>query len=367
MRIAFLGPSYPWRGGIAQFAQNMALKLCENEHEVMMFTFIHQYPALFFPASEQTETALSPPKLATQKILTPYNPWTWLTAIQDIKGWNPDVIIVSYWLPVMAPAFGFILRGLKKVRKLYLIHNIKFHEKWLFADKLTRYAMRPADGYITLSDTSARALQETNITIDSHKLLSLFHPVYEQLFIKNDKVHSHLFRILFFGFVKHYKGLDVLLNALPIVLKELPQIKLVIAGDIYGVQKPYREMIENLNLKDNVEAHFRYISDEEIEGFFTGCDVCILPYRSATQSGVAQMAFAYDVPVIASNVGGIEEVVRDGENGLLVEPENTQALADKIVEFYQKDYAEQFRNAIRKNNEQYSWDVFTQKLLEFLA
>lgn len=366
MRIAFLGPSYPWRGGIAQFAQNMAQKLLDSGHEIMMFTFIHQYPTLIFPGSEQIDKTSTPSKLATQKVLTPYNPITWITARQDINGWNPDVIIVSYWLPIMAPAFGFVLRGIKHAKKVYLIHNIKFHEKWLFADTLSRYAMSAANGYVTLSEITAGSLQQLNMIRPNQRLLNLFHPVYEQLFIKTEANHELTYRILFFGFVKHYKGLDVLLEAMAIVLKQLPDLKLVIAGDVYGTQKPYLEQIENLGIKASVEANFRYIAETEIERFFVNCDVCILPYRSATQSGVAQMAFAFDVPVIASNVGGIEEVVKDKVNGLLVEPENAQALADKIVEYYQNGYTVKFRDAIKENNVKYSWNSFTEKLLEFL-
>jgi len=366
MRIAFLGPSYPWRGGIAQFAQNLAEKLLGRQHEIMMFTFIHQYPALLFPGSQQFDETGKPPNLATQRILTPYNPFTWLSAVNDIKGWNPDALIVSYWLPFMAPAFGFIIRHLPKVKKIYLIHNARFHEKWLFAEQLTRYAMRPADGFITLSEASSKDLLKVIDQSAKDKILQLFHPVYEQLLLHQEQVQSHQKRILFFGFVKHYKGLDILLEAMPEVIKQIPELKLVIAGDVYGDKKVYWDKIIDLCLKDNVEAHFRYIPDEQIEGFFTGCDVCVLPYRSATQSGVAQMAFAYEVPVIATKVGGIEEVVIDGENGLLAEPENALDLAKKIIGFYSQDIASRFRDNIRSQNEQFSWDAFTKRVLDYL-
>ncbi len=364
MRIAFLGPSYPWRGGIAQFANTLGEKLLAQGNEVMMFTFRHQYPALFFPGGEQFDNSNQTIKLPTQRILTPYNPLTWFTSIHDIKGWNPDVVIVSYWLPFMAPAFGYILRFLKNTRKFYLIHNADFHEKWLFAKTLTKYAFNPADTFLTLSDTSTQTLQ--SLCKDA-KILQLFHPVYENILVHNDLSEEKKFNLLFFGFVKHYKGLDILLDALPLVIQKITKIKLTIAGDVYGDRSIYLNQIERLGLKDRVDVHFRYIPDQELEKFFAECDVCVIPYRSATQSGVVQMAFAYEKPVIATRVGGISEVVIDYENGFLVEPENPVALADKIVEFYEKDYIYKFQTAIQKRNQQYSWDSFTKKLLEFLS
>ncbi|MFO7659848.1 MAG: glycosyltransferase [Candidatus Cloacimonadaceae bacterium] len=366
MRIAFLGPSHPWRGGIAQFAQNLAAKLVENGQDVIMFTFIHQYPELFFPGTEQTETSTPKTVLPTQKILTPYNPLTWLSALHDIKAWNPDVLIVSYWIPIMAPAFGFMLRRLKQTRKIYLIHNVESHEKWLLSNVLTSFAMRSADAFITLSKVSTRALLNLINGLDRNKILQLFHPVYEYLHLNDTQEIAIKNKLLFFGFVKHYKGLDVLLQALAIAIKTNPTLKLVIAGDVYGDRKIYLDLIETLQLKDNVEIHFRYIADEEIEEFFTEADVCVLPYRSATQSGVAQLSFAFEVPVIATKVGGIEEVVRDGENGLLVEAENPQALAEKILSFYNENKMSCFVENIRTANRENSWDAFTSKLLDFL-
>lgn len=366
MRIAFLGPSHPWRGGIAQFAQNLAAKLAENGQDVIMFTFIHQYPELFFPGSEQTESSAPKTVLPTQKILTPYNPLTWLSALHDIRAWNPDVLIVSYWIPFMAPAFGFMLRHLKQTRKIYLIHNVDAHEKWLLSSALTRFAMRSADAFITLSKVSTQALVNLVKNLGRNRILELFHPVYEYLHLNDRQEVEIKNKLLFFGFVKYYKGLDILLQALAIAIKTNPALKLVIAGDIYGDRKIYLDLIDTLQLKDNVELHFRYIADEEIEGFFTESDVCVLPYRSATQSGVAQLSFAFEVPVIATRVGGIEEVVRDGENGLLVEAENPAALAEKILAFYHQNQMSVFVKNIRTANQENSWDAFTEKLLDFL-
>jgi D-inositol-3-phosphate glycosyltransferase len=362
MRIALLGPSFPWRGGIAQFANNLGVKLHAQGKEVMMFTFRHQYPSLFFPGGDQLDNSFQTIKLPTQRILTPYNPFTWLTSIHDIKGWNPDVIIISYWLPFMAPAFGFILSFLKGIRKIYLIHNADFHEKWLFANTLTHFAFKPVREYITLSNTSTQTLKGYS---DCFQIKQLFHPVYENILVQDEQEKKY--RLLFFGFIKHYKGLDILLDAMPAVIQKFPQIRLTIAGDVYGDKGVYLNQIERLGIKDKVDVHIKYIPDEQLETYFAECDLCVIPYRSATQSGVAQMAFAHEKPIIATRVGGISEVVIDGQNGFLVEPENPTALADKILEFYKNELGHKFKANIRQNNIQYSWDSFTQQLMEFLS
>lgn len=362
MRIAFLGPSYPWRGGIAQFAQNFAEKLAKNDNEIMMFTFINQYPPIIFPGGNQFEQGKKNFNMPTHRILTPYNPITWFSAIHDINGWDPDILIVSYWLPVFAPAYGFVLRHLKKCKIVFLIHNLDFHEKWPMADKLSKYALKPADYFLTLSTISTDKLKLLRFNRDN-QIIQLFHPVYEYINTQDQAIKDYK-RILFFGFIKHYKGLDILLEAMPKVIKEIPQIKLVIAGEVYGDNSLYIELIKKLNLVNNIESHFSYISDEQIEEYFLRSDVCVLPYRSATQSGVTQMSFAYEVPVIATRVGGIEETVKDYINGLLVEPNNPDTLADKIIEYYNSNIADKFHANIRKQNENFSWDTFTKRFLE---
>jgi D-inositol-3-phosphate glycosyltransferase len=367
VRVAFLGPSYPWRGGIAQFAQNMAEKLLQDGSEIMMFTFIHQYPELFFPGSDQTDNSKVISKLPTDRILTPYNPFTWFRAVNEIRGWKPDVIIVQYWLPLMAPAFGFVLRRLKKTKKVIVLHNVESHEKWLFAKSLTSYALRKANYFITLSAISSAALLKTLPEIKTNRILQLYHPVYEPPALSVRETDAELSKqILFFGFVKYYKGLDILLKALPAVLKEIPKLKLVIAGDVYGDKMEYYKVIDEIGIKDSVEVNFRYIPDEEIGDFFTRCDVSVIPYRSATQSGVAQLSFAYEVPIIATKVGGLEEIVIDNENGFLTETENPATLAETIIRFYQCNKYSLFRENIKKQNMNFSWHSFIEKVTVFI-
>jgi D-inositol-3-phosphate glycosyltransferase len=368
MSIAFLGPSHPWRGGIAQFAQNMAEILLQKGHDVMMFTYIHQYPELLFPGTDQLDNSKISPKLPTHKILTPYNPLTWFSAANDIRGWKPDILITQYWLPFMAPAQWFIYSHLKKILKVNVIHNAEAHEKWFLAPQLTRLALSKADLHITLSDTTTGALRQILPGLMEKDILQLFHPVYKVPETSEVMTRGGLKnKLLFFGFIKHYKGLDVLLNAMPIVLKTLPEVKLVIAGDVYGDKQVYSELIKRLNLENSVETHFRYIPEEEIGEFFSECDVSVIPYRSATQSGVAQLSFAHEVPVIATKVGGISEVVSDNVTGLLAEAENPIDLAEKIILFYKDNRFEEFKTNIREQNRKFSWESFTAQMLEKLT
>lgn len=367
MRIAILGPSHPWRGGIAQFSQNLAHKLMREGHDIMMFTFIRQYPSLFFPGSKQTEKETHSINLPTHRILTPYNPLTWFSAVSSLRGWKADLIIIAYWLPFMAPAYGFICRRLKNCKIAYLIHNIEFHEKWFMAKGLTKFALKKADYYITLSSVSKKSLHTLFKFLSENKIIDLFHPVYEQTKSNHLMRDKPLYKILFFGFIKHYKGLDILLEAFPLVLKEIPQLQLIIAGEVYGDSKFYLDMISILNITNNIIADMRYLDSEEIEGYFENCDVCVLPYRSATQSGVIQMSFSFEIPVIATKVGGIEEALINKFNGLICEPENVQDLADKILEFYQKYDSLTLSQNIREHNKKYSWDSFTQLLLEKIS
>lgn len=367
MRIAFLGPSYPWRGGIAQFAQNMAKHLQLNGHDVCMFTYINQYPDLFFPAGSQIIHKKESLSQITFRTLTPYNPLTWYPTIKQINNWDPDVIIVQYWLPFMAPSYGFILKRLTNVKKVFIIHNVESHEKWLFAKALTKYALLSAKLYITLSAISTHSMIKAIPEISRAAIKQLFHPIYEKNVVKRESNGLPLFKILFFGFVKHYKGLDILLESLPLVKKRFPQIKLIIAGDVYGDKKTYFDLVKQLNITENVEMHFQYIHNDDVGGFFSNCDVSVIPYRTATQSGVAQLSFTYEIPVIATRVGGLEEIVINDKNGFLVESENPQALADAIICYYDNDCSKRFKENIKMQNELYSWNNFTNKLLNIIS
>lgn len=363
MKIAFLGPGYPLRGGIAQFIAILSAKLQAKEQEVKIFSFKKQYPKLLFPGKEQLEKSKLFLDLPIDSTLIPYNPFTFKKTIKKIEAFEPDILILKYWIPFFAPAFGYIIKKLKQkgnMKILYIMDNIDFHEKWLGGDLLTKYALRNSDYFITMSDSVNNSLFKLFPKLDKSKVHKLNHPTYDFYASNKTKSFAWTKRILFFGYVKPYKGLDLLLEAMPTVLKSLPELKLEIAGEVYGNESQYSDLIKKHGLEKNVTLHNRYISNEDVEKFFTASDICVLPYKQATQSGIIQLSYAFGVPVIATAVGGIPEVIKDGETGYLIPANDVQAIALAIINFYQENRLEQFYHNILKEQEKYSWEPFLQ-------
>ncbi len=351
MKIALLGPAAPFRGGIANFAAHLADELGEMGHEIRFFNFVKQYPAWLFPSSGQEDDSL--PRFPAQRVLTPYNPFTWQRALKEIKAWEADLIIVSWWLPFFAFAYYYLLKRLK-VRKVILAHNIRPHENWLGWKLLLQKVFNQADSVVVLSKSCYEDIKRHLPNMLYQKSRLGFHPIYSAAESFQFQPDSNL-RLLFFGLIKTYKGLDILLDAMPLILKELPDAKLLIAGSVYGSEEPYLQQIQRLGLQRHVEHHFRYLSDEEVAGFFSKSDLCVLPYKSATQSGVIATAFSYNTPVIASDVGGLGEYIDHGNTGLLVPPEDPQALADAIIRFQREQLHAPMQDKIAKVKAGYSW------------
>lgn len=364
MKIALLGPAYPHRGGIAQFIAILAQELQKAGHTVKIFSFINQYPSILFPGKDQFDTGGLQIPIEIEPVLTPYNPLTWGTAICKINDWNPDLLILKYWIPFFAVAFGYVIRRLKKrcnLKVVYIIDNIEFHEKWMFAESLTKYALSKADYYITMSNavyqTALKLLKRENTTYLLH------HPNYDfytqRIFTRAEALQRLTIEdkptFLFFGYIKKYKGLDILLYAAKKIFKAIPDSQLLIAGEVYGEDLTYIDIINKENIANSVVFHNRFISNEDVAAYFSVADVTVLPYRSATQSGITQLAFSFDCPVIATDVGGLKEVIRDGENGYIVPAEDSEALANAVIKFYSEHKEEAFSKVIGKEKEKYSW------------
>ncbi len=371
MKIAMLGPTPPFRGGIVQFALSLADEMSRQGHDIRLFGFIRQYPSCLFPGGSQTAEYSPDIHLPLERVFTPYQPWTWHQAVKRIRSWQPDQVIISYWLPFMALAMGWISRRLGNTGIKYLVHNIKFHERWLFADRLSRYALSPAERIILLSQSSYDDLLRLHPQIGADRLVRGFHPVYDTYLRSEAKNISAAMNedkdrpptLLFFGLIKPYKGLDILIRAFAIARRRLPQILLAIVGDVYGDKSEYSDLISGLGLDAAVKTHFSYVADSEVGSFFRRADVCILPYRSATQSGIVQLSYAFEVPVIASRVGGIGEYVRDNETGFLVPPEDPEALADAICSFVERADRAKMRQSIREFNAEHGWNKLAKLVL----
>jgi glycosyltransferase involved in cell wall biosynthesis len=370
MRVAFLAPAHPIRGGIVQFVAVLARKLIDAGHDVKVFSFDRQYPALLFPGKNQLEPGSDPVPVPSETVVTPYQPLTWPSAAKQIADWQPDLLLMKYWIPFFAPCFGWIARRVKAkshCRVAYIIDNIDFHEKWLMAKVLTRYALNPARDLIVMSnsvETMAKAM------FPRHSVHYREHPDYDFFTLspgtrqdarKKFGLGNHS-TLLFFGYIKRYKGLDLLLEALPLALRSLPDLRLLIAGEVYGDDSVYTGLIAQYKLEKSIVSHMRFIANDEVASFFRAADVAVLPYRTATQSGVTKAAFAFDLPVIATDVGGLGEVIQPGVNGYLVKPDDPEALAAAIVRFFREDRGEAFREAIRSHRKTDTWQPFVETI-----
>ena len=362
MRIGFLGPAYPLRGGIAQFIALLGKQL-QVEHTVRIFSFKKQYPGILFPGKDQIDKSRKTVEIDIQPVLTPYNPFSWLPAALKIKGWNPDILILKYWIPFFAPAFGVVIILLKlftKIKVIYLIDNIEFHEKWLFGNLLSGFALNKADELITLSDS---VYKDTERLFPRKKIIRGFHPAYNCYDLGNyDKRSARKSLdlstkkvVLFFGYIKPYKGLDLLLEAFPLILERLPDAHLLIVGEIYGEERIYDDLITRL--APSVTFIKKFVTNEEVELYFKAADVLALPYRQATQSGVLQIAYDMELGAVATPVGGLPEMVLDGLTGKVATSVSKTSFANAVVEFFELD-RKKLKENIKKENERYTWESF---------
>ena len=369
MKIGFLGPAYPLRGGIAQFNMLLALEL-KKKHEVKIFSFSKQYPKILFPGKDQIDHSETIPDLEIEPVVIPYNPLTWFSAVKKIKQWQPEILILKYWIPFFAPVFGWIIRRLIKhnIRVIYVIDNIVFHEKWLFAEKLTRYALGKADVLIAMSDS---VLDDTRKLLPNANIVKGLHPIYncydmgnyskgsarEKLQVEKKKV------ILFFGYIKPYKGLDLLIRSFPMILEKLPDAHLMIVGEVYGDDAVYFDLIKEQGLTNNVTFLNRFATNEEVELYYKAANVLALPYISATQSGVVQIAFDMELGAVATPVGSLAELVLDNKTGIMATDVSEQAFADAVIRFFELNQEELIRN-IKEESKKYSWEALAKLILK---
>ncbi len=351
-RIAFLGPAPPLRGGISIFGLNLALAMRDAGAEVKLFNFVRQYPSILFPGGSQTEEIVREDLPEIEDVYTPYLPWTWGNAVKSIKLYQPDLLIVSYWLPFFAPSYAFITSGIKNCKIIFLAHNIESHERWPLGSLFRKLALSEADRIVLLSKACQDQLKRMLPNTIARRGILGFHPIEEKEQAANSQQDK---QILFFGLIKPYKGLDLLLRAMPSILKEIPELKLVVAGAVYGDTEPYFKLMEELGIQDSVDVQFRYISDTEMADFFNKSQLCVLPYRTATQSGVIANAYSFGVPVLATDVGGLKEYIEPGETGYLVAPEDPEAIATAVIEHFKSNALDRMQMHISNYRKRFSW------------
>ncbi len=368
-KIIIVGPAHPLRGGgMSTFNERLAKAFMQAGHTVSIYTFSLQYPSILFPGTSQYSTEPAPPGLDIKILINSINPLNWLRVGNRLKKERPDIIVVRFWLPFMGPCFGTILRIAKKnshTKVVCIADNVIPHEK-RFGDKaFTQYFMKPVDAFITMSE---KVLSDLKIFNSSKPASYIPHPLYDNFGEKIPKLEArtHLQipadtkMVLFFGFIRKYKGLDILLDAMDLLKMQAPEIKLLIAGEFYDDQQPYLDQIARLQLNENLILKTSFIADNEIKNYFCAADVVVQPYRNATQSGVTPLAYHFEVPMIVTNVGGLAAMVPHEIAGLVAEPTAT-SIADNILLYFEKGAAS-FLPGLHEEKKKYSWELMVKEV-----
>ena len=371
MKLAFLGPAPPFRGGIVTYYGMLGRCLGERGHEVFWSSFKEQYPGFLFPGTEQTGETAPWLDLPNTPRFVPWSPWSWRQTARDLERESPDALVIKYWLPFFAPGLWGVTRRLRRrtdIRIVYLLDNVIAHEKYPLGNWLTGRALAQGHGWIAQSDQVRRDLFQVLPDTDADQVITVPHPVYdfgvpgrprktkaEARAALGLPANGHL--ALFFGFIKSYKGVVHLIDATGPLKREFGDgLRVLIVGDIYGEKQPYLDRIAASGGADIIDLVDDFVPDETVEDYFVAADLAVLPYVSATQSGIVQIAYNYDLPVVTTDVGGLPEVVKDGETGYIVPAADADALAGAVTRFFRENRAEAFGKAVAVEKGKYSWD-----------
>jgi glycosyltransferase involved in cell wall biosynthesis len=374
MKIVIIGPAYPYRGGIAHCISHLFQTLKLHGHEVHVVTFSRQYPKILFPGKSQEEQSDAGKSIGALRMIDSINPFSWRKTGKFVADLKPDMIIFNFWLPFIAPAYGIIVRVAKKLLRkngkeckiVTIAHNVIPHEKMPGDRVLTRYAFKPIDYFIVQSSVVERDLL---VVKPDAKYMKLAHPLLHFFGEPIDKLKAReslgippdVPAILFFGYIRKYKGLDILLRAMPQLLKSFPELRLIVAGEYYGDEADYRALTSELKIPaKNLVLVSEYISGDKVATYFSAANVVVLPYRTATQSGIVQVAYNFDVPVIATDVGGLSEVVIDGISGIITKKGTPELVAKDVERFFSEGLEEKLRAGVREEKKKYSWDNFVE-------
>ena len=369
-KIFIIGPAYPLRGGLATFDELFCKAFNEQGHDCEIISYSLQYPNFLFPGSTQFDTSgNAPQKIKIHTLINSVNPLSWIKTARFIKKQKPDFIVFRFWIPFMGPALGSIARLIRKsgIKVLAITDNVIPHEARPGDVAFAKYFINACDGFVTMSKAVMGDLEKFTNTIHKKYLL---HPLYTSF---GEKLNKHDARIalglpedkqivLFFGLIRKYKGLDMLLDAMN-ELKANPNIILVIAGEFYEDKQPYLDLIEKYQIRKQVILHAKFISNEDVKLYFSAADLVALPYRSATQSGVTQVSFHFEVPTLVTNVGGLGEIIPDKIAGYVVAP-NGKAIAEGIKDYFENNRMLSFTEGMKKEKQKYDWKIFVDEVID---
>lgn len=372
MKITILGPAHPYRGGLASIMEIMARTFQGRGNEVDIKTFTLQYPSLLFPGKSQTVATPPPGDLRICRCVNTVNPLNWIAVGRRICRERPDFVLMKYWTPFMAPCFGTIARiarGNGHTKVLCQIDNVEPHEHHLTDKPFNRYFLHAVDGFVYMSEQVHRELETYS------KVPALFspHPLFENFGERVARTEAcvrlgldpAVSYVLFFGLIRDYKGLDLLLGA----WAELHRAgrtegrKLIVAGEFYTPKERYLRQIADNGLQDEVILHDRFIPDEQVKYYFSAADFVVQPYKTATQSGVTQIAYQFCVPMVVTNVGGLAEIVPDGRVGYVCAP-TVHGVAEAVEKMYAGDAIERFRLNSIEERKRFSWEEMCTRISE---
>ncbi len=370
LRICLVGPAYPYRGGISHYNTCLAAELMKR-HEVRVINYSRLYPSFLFPGKTQYDESSEAHSVSSSRLIDSINPLSWVRTGFHIASQKPDLVIVQWWHPYFAPAISkicSIVRLVCRGKIIFICHNVVPHEQSPIDRILSRIAFWTAHGFLVQSgedrDNLLKIKRKAAVAVHPH-------PIYD-FFVKSGLSKEDAGgaigatgrpMILFFGYIRPYKGLRYLIEAMPAIRKEI-DCELLVVGEFYEDSGPYRGLVSSLNLGDSVRFVDRYVGNEEVEAFFTASDLVILPYVSATQSGIAQIALAFNRPVIVTGVGGLPEVVSEGKTGFIVPPEDPESIASAAVRFFKEEWAVKMAPHFEEQRKRFSWSSMVSAIEE---
>lgn len=368
-KIVVIGPVYPFKGGIAHYT-GLLVKSLRKKYDVEAVSYKMQYPKFMFKKEQRDYSNKTFAVDDSKYLINTANPFNIIGVAGKIRKMNPDLVIISWWHPYFAPCYQILASLLGKCKVAYLCHNVLPHERFPFDRALSKGTLKKADFCIVHSEEDKEDLASILPKMVCKKNM---HPTYNAFCINNISREDARKQLgiaddhkvmLFFGLVRKYKGLIHLLNAMPKIIQNVPNIKLFVVGDFGNDKEEYMEKIESLGIAEHLVIRDGYVPDDEVEPYFAGADINVCPYETATQSGILQIAFGFGLPAVVTRVGGLPEVVTDGETGYVVEAFNPDALADAVIDYFNNDKASYMREKVEEDSYRFSWDRMTETVEE---
>ena len=371
-KIVIVGPAFPLRGGIANFNEALARAYQKQGNDVELISFSLQYPKILFPGKTQFDTGKAPDDLKVTTLINSVNPFTWGKTARYIKSLKPDFVLIRFWLPFMGPSLGTIAKMLRRtgIKVIAITDNVIPHESRIGDKQLIKYFVKRCDGFVAMSQS---VLDDLNQFTDNQNKICSPHPIYDifgdkiskENALSNLKLNSNEKHVLFFGFIRKYKGLDLLIEAFSSPYFKENNVKLIVAGEFYEDEQRYRDLIKKNNLESNVLLHNHYIDMDKVKEYFCASDIVAQTYKTATQSGVTQIAYHFERPMLVTNVGGLPEIVAHNKIGYVTEVDSN-SIANSLIDFYKNKREEEFVENVKTEKLKFGWKHFTAKIDELV-